>query len=563
MPRGRSAPNVTFNSNDSEVDKIIRISTMSRGRSEPNVNSSSELDMDVIKAEMGKLQIQLRTVEEERQAYILQSQDLIRKQRREIEWLQAEQAELHRILRMCESRTHRLQDAAVTHDLLILLEHKDEMDKLLETERLTLEQLNKEILRVDRRLVILRRVGSTGGYSQRSRAPPTQKSTPVLENHLDQALIRLNMHLTRNSQLREDLESLRIKRIQFQQMRQRLEVELQEIREDIRDVVNISTAAYNARVEVQVKMMRIKELAVKDLAHYSMEMKELETVIHDERHLQDFLTIKCHSRSGQEDHPHSPQDSEMREEMTDEMLAVLDDTFLKIHSLTGEENLDVLVRRFLQIEDQNFALFDYVNKQSTKVKALKDQINQIQQDTEQLREGRQRREMERHALMRDLQAQQQAAEKRAHACNAQATAATKILDQVRTGMKRVLRKLERVRNVMKDLPSAASITDKNLVDILDVLDEKINGLLRIQAFLKSKNPDKDDTKDGRAPKQKESVKSPSICEEERPLTEKELRQQMIKEILMREGIIGPSRGREVKPSKSNKAPSTQRRHPEA
>lgn len=54
------------------------------------------------------------------------------------------------------------------------------------------------------------------------------------------------------------------------------------------------------------------------------------------------------------------------------------------------------------------------------------------------------------------------------------------------GMRRVLRRLERVRNVMKDLPPAATITDKNLVDILDTLDQKINDLLRIQAFLRSK-----------------------------------------------------------------------------
>ncbi|XP_061076385.1 coiled-coil domain-containing protein 114 isoform X3 [Conger conger] len=530
MARGRSAPNISFNSSDSDLDEILRIDAMSHGRSVPSVNFGSEIDIDVIRAEMAKLKIQLRTMEVERQAYVLQSQDLIRRQRREMERLQAEQKELQRILCMCESRTHRQQDTAVTQDLLFLLEHKDQMDKMLESERLTLEQLNKEILNADRRLIILRRVGSTGGYTQRTKAPPTQKTTQVLENQLDRALVRFNTHLTQNSQLRNDLESLRIRRSHFQQIRQRLERELRDLREDISDVVNISTAAYNARVEVQMKMMRIKELAVKDLEHYSIEMKELETVIADERHLQDFLTIKCHSRSGQEDHRHSPQDPdewEMREEMTDEMLGALDETFLKIHSLTGEENLDVLV----------------------------------QQDTERLCEDGQQWELERHALTRDLQARQQASEKRAQACNTHTATVAKILEQARTGMRRVLRRLERVRNVMKDLPPAATITDKNLVEILDTLDLKINGLLRIQAFLKSKNPDKDDTKDGS--EQKAAVKSPSISEEERPLSQKELRQQMIKEILLREGIIGPRRERAVKPSRPNKAPSTQRRRPEA
>lgn len=60
-------------------------------------------------------------------------------------------------------------------------------------------------------------------------------------------------------------------------------------------------------------------------------------------------------------------------------------------------------------------------------------LRQIQQDSDQLCEDRQRREMECHAQMRDLQARQQAAEKRAQACNVQAATVTKILDQVRTG----------------------------------------------------------------------------------------------------------------------------------
>ena len=64
---------------------------------------------------------------------------------------------------------------------------------------------------------------------------------------------------------------------------------------------------YHIRLEVPMKIMKIKELAVKDLEHYCIKMKELETVIADERHLQDFLTIKFHRRSGQENHPHSPQ----------------------------------------------------------------------------------------------------------------------------------------------------------------------------------------------------------------------------------------------------------------
>ncbi|KAI1890495.1 hypothetical protein AGOR_G00154290 [Albula goreensis] len=531
---------------------------------------------------MAKLKTELRVIEGEREAYVFQSQDLIRKQRREIEWMQKEKEELDRTLSVCECRANRQRDADITQDLLILLEHGDEMDKMLQSERQTKEQLDKEILSVERKLANQRRQGSTGGHSQRTQAPPTQKATHVLENDLNRALIRLSMHVSRNSQLREDLEVLCLKRREFQQRRQCLERELQEIHRDIKSVVDRSTAAHNTRVKVQMKIMKMKEMAVNELAQYHAEMKELEMVINQERHFQDFLTIKCHSRTGQEDHPHSPHEDEweMREEMTDEMLAILDETFLKIHSFTGEENLDKLVRDFIEIEEQNSTLSDYVSKQNNEIKALKDQMNQIHHDIKHYHEDGQRRETEHQALMRDLQARRQAAEKKTQACNARAVVVNKIMDQVRagfaavvvyvcmhlcvfiSGIVRVVRRLERMRSLMKDLPSSSAITNNNLLVILELIDQKVSGLLGIQAFLNSKDPDKaaNDSKQN-ATKGPETGADDS--EEGQSLTLKERRQQMIKEILQKEGIIGPNRGREANPSRLSIASSSQRRHPDA
>ena len=47
-------------------------------------------------------------------------------------------------------------------------------------------------------------------------------------------------------------------------------------------------------------MTVMKEKAVKDLAQYSAEMKELERVIAHERRLKQFMTTKCSERSGQD-----------------------------------------------------------------------------------------------------------------------------------------------------------------------------------------------------------------------------------------------------------------------
>lgn len=55
------------------------------------------------------------------------------------------------------------------------------------------------------------------------------------------------------------------------------------------------------RVEAQSKMTMMREKAVKDLAQYNAEMKELERVIAHECSLKEFMTTKCSERSGQDD----------------------------------------------------------------------------------------------------------------------------------------------------------------------------------------------------------------------------------------------------------------------
>lgn len=48
-------------------------------------------------------------------------------------------------------------------------------------------------------------------------------------------------------------------------------------------------------------MTMMKEKAVKDLAQYTAEMKELERLIAHEQRLKDFMTTKCKERTGLDD----------------------------------------------------------------------------------------------------------------------------------------------------------------------------------------------------------------------------------------------------------------------
>ena len=49
----------------------------------------------------------------------------------------------------------------------------------------------------------------------------------------------------------------------------------------------------------------------------------------------------------------------------------------RIKEITGEDDVDALVRRFIATEDENFALFNYVNEQHNIIESLSEKIQQV------------------------------------------------------------------------------------------------------------------------------------------------------------------------------------------
>nr|XP_046239303.1 coiled-coil domain-containing protein 114 isoform X2 [Scatophagus argus] len=416
------------------------------------------------------------------------------------------------------------------------------------------------------KLADLRKGEAGTSDTQRSEQRRTQKAIRTLEYKLDRALTRFNEQLTSNKHLREELQSLHIERVRFQQLQNRLEKELHDVRKKIGEIVNLSTAAYDARVEAQSKITMMREKAEKDLDQYNTEMKELERIIAHECSLKDFMTTKCSERSRQDDGHEMghTQLSELKEQRRmdtgEESLDALEEVFKRIQAVTGEDNLDMLVTRFIQVEDRNFALFNFVNEQNNEAKGLSDQISQIQAEIEQFRVSGLQRENDHCSLLRDIDEQQKKTESQAEDYENQASIISKVLDEIKTGVNSIFSKLECDRSVIEDtLGSSTGISENNIMSFLGLVEQKTNELLTIQAFLSSKNLEKDyNSKNlakfllGQNPEllqqnisiqpaiknvDYDAEESPVTDEEEQPLSQEELRKRIMKGILQKESSV--------------------------
>ena len=77
--------------------------------------------------------------------------------------------------------------------------------------------------------------------------------------------------------------------------------------------------------------------------------------------------------------------------------------FKKIEEVTGETELYTIVENFIRNEDQNFALFNYVNELNSEGESLTKQVAQIKADIEQFKGEDAVRDGRHKSLMKDIE----------------------------------------------------------------------------------------------------------------------------------------------------------------
>ncbi|XP_063798843.1 outer dynein arm-docking complex subunit 1 isoform X3 [Pseudophryne corroboree] len=477
--------------------------------------------------------------------------------------LEKERDELLKNLRISESRSNQSRDQNSQGKLHSLLEQKDELDEQLALEKQTISDLEQEIKSWEKKNSDQRKqVRASSGSAKQN--VQSQKNVKVMENRLDRALTRFNLQLSKNAKMREELDILRIERSRFDQLYRKLEKELLQTRKEISTVIDESSAAYDARDEAQTKMLQMKERAEKDLNQHTAEIKELQRIIDHDRRLKEFMGIKTQERSISEEVLDARRRREKeaierkKRDPTEETIETYEQAFQQIQAVTGESNLDILVNRFIEVEDRNFALFSYVNEQNNEKERLTEQIAEIKRDIEEFKAQGVCLEQEHRSILKNIEDKEEEAVKKADVYEQQLKGVMKVLDQLKTGVDSLFRNTNCDRSVLDEmLGSSSSIREANIMQYLGIIEQKTNELLAAQSFLDSKNYDKPydpqetarvllgQLEDMRPPvfdiqppttgdEYDSDSESPTVDEDERPLTHAELRERIMRGVLKKE-----------------------------
>lgn len=128
-------------------------------------------------------------------------------------------------------------------------------------------------------------------------------------------------------------------------------------------------------------MLHIQEKADKDRTQHNQEMKEMVRIIDHDRCLRQFMNMKMSERLEDDQlttwKARKFKEAEERRAAAEDSVEAFETAFTRIQKLTGERDLDKLVDCFIEKEDNNFALFNYVNEQNNTIEVLTEEIQDV------------------------------------------------------------------------------------------------------------------------------------------------------------------------------------------
>ncbi|ELU09042.1 hypothetical protein CAPTEDRAFT_158042 [Capitella teleta] len=446
--------------------------------------------------EYQKLCRQYRLMENDRKAYCQESQDQIKRQRSEIEVLEGEQEEILKNMRLIESRSNQNKDDRNCESLGDLGRKKGDVETSITEERKLHQELDAEIREWEKKL---RKTHKNMGGVHMSAAHTHKVSKDVrkMENQLQLSNNSFCKALEVNRKLREEIDDLRVERKRFDQLHKKLDKQRQGLQQEIGEVIDQSTQAYDARDEAQAKMLFLKDKADKDLHQHNSEMKELVRIIDHDRNQREFMNTK--GKELQEDalsvawrQKKEAIEAEKKKASQTDSVESYETAFRRIQEITGEDDIDLLVKRFIEVEDRNFALFNYVNEQNNEKEMLEEQILQVKEDCDCFQKQGVELEAQRQQILKSLEERQVSASHNADESDEKYKEVKKIQDQLKAGIGSLFNKISCDRSAIDDmLGSTQGVSTGNMLQYLGVIEERTNQLLLMQAYL-AKDKDYDE-----------------------------------------------------------------------
>lgn len=316
-------------------------------------------------------------------------------------------------------RTRKGKELDAKRDTLLHLETK------VHHEQENLQSLKQELKDTQARVREARR--HMGGVNVTKEGHEMiHRQVSVLENRLDQSLVRFNEVLRQNKELREQIDTLRGERDVFESIYQKLEAELQEKKKEMAFIIEVSNIAYEERDNNAQVLNNLKTFAAEEMNSFAETFKELDELLEEDRRMKEQVKSRISAlerklaaskgdRSAEDKKrkalhvPASPGSDAGSTKEPASASHAYEEAFNRIRQATDIPDLNELVQRFLRAEEENYSLFSFVNDLQKDIESLEKGRTELLDEIEHISLGNeedQKRRSQLKALEERLRAEE-------------------------------------------------------------------------------------------------------------------------------------------------------------
>lgn len=440
--------------------------------------------------EMSNLRRQYRCMRNDRKTYTEETENTVRKQNKTIDALLKENEELEGMILVARSRQNEMFDQGNVEKIVELLDREKQVQEELKQEKDAIACVEKQVANM--RETINKQCKKMGGGQDvnHKKHVANLKLTRVLENRLDEMTKKFNDVLTNNYHLREHIGHIEGQKARFLDLSKRLQTEILEGKREIDRIVEIATSHFNARDEAQHRMASLRERAERDLAMYKAEIKDVMRVLKHDQKLRDFMTTKTEDRSSileQELIARTLKKMEIQLGGLIQEATKYEVIFDQIKEATGIEDTNTLVESFIENEDKNFALFNYVNNMNTEIECLQDGIKYLKDEFELIRKEGVENDVRRKEILQEFEEKMVKVTEESTSVKKEYKVTKRLLELLKPKLESVFNSIKCDRTAITSLlGGSVTVDDNNMLQYLGIVEQKCNQLLQAKALQKVK-----------------------------------------------------------------------------
>ncbi|XP_004440469.2 PREDICTED: coiled-coil domain-containing protein 114 [Ceratotherium simum simum] len=443
----------------------------------------------IVDWELSRLQRQCKVMEGERRAYGKEVHQRINKQLEEIQRLQEVRDQLQVQISVAQSQVKRLRDSERLENMGHLLKCQAQVQAEVTELQEQTRALDRQIQEWETRIFARGKDGRTSGFILDQKVK-IRRRIKILEDQLDRVTCRFDTQLVRNAALREELDLLRIERNRYLNVDCKLQKEIQQLRHTVSALIVSSTSAYAVREEAKAKMGMLRERAEKEVAQNETEVQTLQRQIAHLEQLHRFLKLK------NDDRQPDPAVVERREKRAREVAEGLrktsqeklvlryEDALNKLSQLTGESDPDLLVDKYLEMEERNFAEFNFINEQNSELERLQEEIKEMQEAMASARAGEETRRSLQERQRAELQRRVDEVHAEAEKLEARFRDFRRQLEKLKADIQQLFTRAQCDSTAINDLLGVKTyMRDRDIGLFLGLIEKRLVELLTVQAFV--------------------------------------------------------------------------------